>query len=107
MPSVVDLGSGHANYLTLCHIHHKIKLFWALEAPFWGQNHRFKKWTKSIAVEDKSSVNNVKERLGFRFKDRKIIIEENDCRLRDEQTAYVNTAYFNSENSSVFRSFTR
>ena len=79
MPSIVDLGSGHADYLTyaICHIHHKIKLFWDLEAPFWGQNHRFKKWTKSIAVGNKPSVNNVKDRLGFRFKGRKIIKAKN------------------------------
>jgi hypothetical protein len=31
-------GSGHVNYLTSYNNHHKIKPFWALEAPFWGQN---------------------------------------------------------------------
>jgi hypothetical protein len=50
----VDVGSDQANHLTLCHIHHKIKPFWALEAPFWGQNHRFKNWTQIIVVRDKS-----------------------------------------------------
>ena len=34
MPSIVDLDLRDANYLTLCHIHHKIKAFWVLEAPF-------------------------------------------------------------------------
>jgi len=36
-------GSGHANYLTLYNKHHKIKPFWALADPFWGQNHTSKK----------------------------------------------------------------
>ena len=48
---------------------------------------------------DKSFVNNVKERLGFRSKGRKITIEEDDYQLRDGQTGYGNTGHFNSENS--------
>jgi hypothetical protein len=32
-------GCGHANYLTLYYIHHKIKPFGAQKGPYWDQNH--------------------------------------------------------------------
>lgn len=68
-------GVAHANYMTLCHIHHKIKPFKALEAPFLGQNspskERLLKW-------------HVQKDIFFR----KIIEEEDDHQLRDGKTGY-------------------
>ena len=100
MHSIVDLGLDHANYLALCHIHHKIKPFCVLEAPFGVRMTTFKKWARNIALGDESSVNNVKERLGFRSKGRKIIKEDDDdYQLREGQTGYGDTGYFKFENS--------
>ena len=89
---VGEVGSGHANYLTWSYIHHKIKPFWALEAPFRGKNHRFKKRTQIIAVGDKSFVKKVKEQLRFRSKG-KIIKEADGYQLRDGQTRCGNWYY--------------
>ena len=76
-----------------------IKPFEALEAAFWAQNHpsniiewikeelkksqlvRQSKWTKSIAVGDKSFVEQIKERIGIRYKGRKILEDDADCHL--------------------------
>jgi hypothetical protein len=101
MHSIVDLGLDYANYLALCHIHHKIKPFWVLEAFFGVKMTTFKKWARNIAVGDESFVNNVKERLGFRSKGRKIIKKEDKYLLRDGQAGYGygNTGHLSSKNS--------
>jgi len=58
------------------------------------------KWTQSIAVGDKSFVKKIKAQLGFRSKGSKIINEDDDdYQLREGQTGYGDTDYFNSENS--------
>lgn len=60
---------------------------------------RQSKWTQSIAVGDKSFVEQIKTRLGIRSKGRKIIEDEDDCHLRDEQTRYGERSRWISENS--------
>ena len=57
------------------------------------------KWTESIAVGDKSFVEQIKERLGIRSKGRKILEEEDDYQLCERQTGYYDWAQFNSSNS--------
>ena len=49
---------------------------------------RQSRWTQSIAVGDKSFVEQIKKRLGFRSKGRKILKDEDDYQLRDWQTRY-------------------
>ncbi|MBW2449313.1 MAG: hypothetical protein JRE92_02655 [Deltaproteobacteria bacterium] len=60
---------------------------------------RQSKWTQSIAVGDKSFVDQIKKRLGIRFKDRKIIEDEDNYHLRDGQTRYGERSRSISENS--------
>jgi putative transposase len=49
---------------------------------------RQSKWTQSIAVGDKSFVEQIKKRLGISSKGRKILEDEDDYQLRDGQTRY-------------------
>jgi putative transposase len=49
---------------------------------------RQSKWTQSIAVGDQSFVEQIKESLGIRSKGRKILENEDDYQLRDEQSSY-------------------
>jgi len=60
---------------------------------------RQSKWTNSIAVGDKSFVEQIKERLGIRSKGRKIFENEDDYQLRDGKTRYGDWDQINSENS--------
>ena len=57
------------------------------------------KWSQSIAVGDKSFVEQIKKHLGIRSKGRKILEDEDDYQLRDRQTDYGDRAQFNSSNS--------
>ena len=75
--------------------HHK----WIEEELKKSQLVRQSKWTQSIAVGDKSFVEQIKERLGIRSKGRKILEEEDDYQLRERQTGYYDGAQFNSSNS--------
>ena len=59
---------------------------------------RQSKWTQSIAVGDKSFVEQIRERLGIRSKGRKIFENEDDYQLRDGQISYGNGVQFNSDN---------
>jgi len=49
---------------------------------------RQSKWTQSIAVGDKSFVEQIKKQLGMRSKGRKIFEDEDDYQLRDGRTRY-------------------
>jgi putative transposase len=60
---------------------------------------RQSKWTQSIAVGDKSFVEQIKDRLGIRSKGRKILKDDDNCQLRDRQTNYSSEAEFNNNNS--------
>jgi len=64
-----------------------------------SQPDRQSKWTQSIAVGEKSFVEQIKERLGIGSKGRKIIEDDDAYQLRDEQTGYGDRVQFNSENS--------
>ena len=59
---------------------------------------RQSKWTHSIAVGDKSFVEQIKDCLGIRSKGRKIIEEEDGYQLRDWQTDFGNGIQLNSSN---------
>ena len=75
--------------------HHK----WIEEDLKKSQLVRQRKWTQSIAVGDKSFVEQIKIRLGIRSKGRKIIKNEDDYQLREKQTGYSERDQFISENS--------
>ena len=49
---------------------------------------RQSKWTQSIAVGEKSFVEQIKKRLGTRSKHRKILEDEDGYQLRELQTGY-------------------
>ncbi len=49
---------------------------------------RESKWIKSIAVGDKSFLEQFKERLEFRDRGRKIYKRDDEYQLREEQTVY-------------------
>ena len=49
---------------------------------------RESKWTQSIAVGDKSFLDQIKARLGIRARGRKIHGSEDEYRLREGQTVY-------------------
>ena len=58
------------------------------------------KWTQSIAVGDKSLLEQIKERLGIRAKGRKIYESDDDYQLREGQTVYGD--WLDSENENTF-----
>ena len=49
---------------------------------------RESKWTQSIAVGDKSFLDQIKDRLGIRARGRKIHGSEDEYQLREGQTVY-------------------
>ncbi len=72
---------------------------WIEEQLKKSQLVRESKWTQSIAVGEKSFVEQIKKRLGIRSKGRKILENEGDHQLRDRQTGYGEREQFNSENT--------
>ncbi len=58
------------------------------------------KWTQSIAVGDKSLLEQIKERLGIRTKGRKIFESDDEYQLREGQTVYGD--WPDSENGNTF-----
>ena len=72
---------------------------WIEEELKKSQLVRQSKWTQSIAVGEKSFVEQIKKRLGIRSKGRKSLEDEGDYQLRDRQTGYGERGKFNSENS--------
>ena len=61
---------------------------------------RDSKWTQSIAVGDKSFLEQIKERLGIRAKGRMIHGSEDEYQLREGQTNYGD--WQNSDNENTF-----
>jgi hypothetical protein len=69
--------------------HLKNRPFWALEAPFWGQNHRFKeRLIDPTCKKTFSSVEQIKKRLAIRSTRPKVIKDEEDYQLHEGQTGY-------------------
>jgi len=57
------------------------------------------KWTQSIAVGDKSFLEQIKEHLGIRAKGRKIHGSEGEFQLREMQTNYGDWQNLDNENT--------
>ncbi len=60
---------------------------------------RESKWTQSIAVGDKSFLEQIKDRLGIRAKGRKIHGSEDEYQLREGQTDYGGRQDLDNENT--------
>ena len=61
---------------------------WIEEALKKSKVVRQSKWTQSIAVGDRSFLEQIKERLGIRAKGRKIYGSEDEYQLREGQADY-------------------
>ncbi len=74
------------NYEMLRESHYK----WVEEKLRDNDNERDRKWTESIGVGEKSFLEIIKEKLGYRAIGRSIIKTENSnaCQLRETQTPY-------------------
>ena len=57
------------------------------------------KWTQSIAVGDKSFVEQIKQRLGIRAKGRKIHGSEDEYQLRERQSSFGDWRNLDNENT--------
>ena len=64
---------------------------------------RESKWTQSIAVGDKSFLEQIKERLGIRAKGRKIHGNEDEYQLREGQTDYGDWQDLDDENTFAWK----
>ena len=60
---------------------------------------RESKWTQSIAVGNKSFLDQIKNRLGIRAKGRKIHGSEDEYQLREGQTDYGGRQDLDNENT--------
>ena len=60
---------------------------------------RESKWTQSIAVGDKSFLDQIKDRLGIRAKGRKVHGSEDEYHLREGQTDYGGWQNLGNENT--------
>ena len=72
---------------------------WVEENLGDGAKERQVKWTGSIAVGSKSSIENVKARLGFRAKGRKVVEGGKGYQLRESPAHYK--ALFEVENEDI------
>jgi putative transposase len=72
---------------------------WIEEALKKSKVVRDSKWTQSIAVGDKSFLEQIKERLGIRAKGRKIHGSEDEYQLREGQTNYGDWQNLDHENT--------
>ena len=61
---------------------------WIEEALKQSKIVRESKWSQSIAVGDKSLLEQIRERLGIRAKGRKIYESDDEYQLREAQTVY-------------------
>jgi len=52
------------------------------------QHRKDPKWTKSVAVGDAGFISEIKEKLGFKVKERKTVIDEESCFLRVPAAPY-------------------
>jgi putative transposase len=71
---------------------------WIEEALKKSKVVRESKWTQSIAVGDKSFLDQIKDRLGIRAKGRKIHGSEDEYQLREGQTDYGGWQDLDNEN---------
>ena len=83
--NIVDLKSAHRE--------------WIEEALKNSKVVRESKWTQSIAVGDKSFIDQIKDRLGIRAKGRKIHGSEDEYQLREGQTDYDSWQDLDNENT--------
>ena len=72
---------------------------WIEEALKKSKVVRESKWTQSIAVGDKSFLDQIKDRLGIRAKGRKVHGSEDEYHLREEQTDYGGWQNLDNENT--------
>ena len=82
------------NYADLKEAHRE----WIEEALKKSKVVRESKWTQSIAVGDKSFLDQIKDRLGIRAKGRKIHGREDEYQLREGQTDYGGWQDLDNEN---------
>ena len=83
------------NYVDLKEAHGK----WIEEALKKPMVVRDSKWTQSIAVGDKSFVEQIKQRLGIRAKGRKIHGSEDEYQLRERQSSFGDWRNLDNENT--------
>ena len=72
---------------------------WIEEALKKSKVIRETKWTQSIAVGDRSFLEQIKDRLGIRAKGRKIHGSEDEYQLREYQTDYGGWQDLDDENT--------
>jgi putative transposase len=72
---------------------------WIEEALKKSKVVRDSKWTQSIAVGDKSFLEQIKERLGIRAIGRKIHGSEDEYQLRERQNNYGDWQNLDNENT--------
>ena len=72
---------------------------WIEEALKKSKVVRDSKWTQSIAVGDKSFLEQIKDRLGTRAKGRKIHGSEDEYQLREGQADYGDWQHLDNENT--------
>ena len=83
------------NFVDLKEAHGK----WIEEALKKPMVVRDSKWTQSIAVGDKSFVEQIKQRLGIRAKGRKIHGSEDEYQLRERQSSFGDWQNLDNENT--------
>ena len=83
------------NYVDLKEAHGK----WIEEALKKQMVVRDSKWTQSIAVGDKSFVEQIKQRLGIWAKGRKIHGSEDEYQLRERQSSFGDWQNLDNENT--------
>jgi len=72
---------------------------WIEEALKKSKLVRESKWTQSIAVGDKSFLEQIKQRLGIRAKGRRIYKSQDEYQLRDPQAVYSDWHESDTENT--------
>ena len=72
---------------------------WIEEALKQSKVVRDRKWTQSIAVGDKSFLEQIKDHLGIRAKGRKIYRSEDEYQLREGQSDYDGWHDLDDENT--------
>jgi hypothetical protein len=72
---------------------------WLEQALKQSKMVRQSKWTQSIAVGDKSFLDQIKDRLGIRAKGRKIQGSQDEYQLREGQADYGGVQDLNNENA--------
>ncbi len=84
------------NHTKLKEAHRK----WIATALRESEFNRESKWTQSLAVGDKSFLEQIKERLGIRAKGRRIYDSEDEYQLRERQALY--SGWHDSDTENTF-----